>query len=70
MADKRVNQLRKEAERQGWIVIPIKAGWLLRSPDGVTQVTLHGTPSDHHWFDNTVARMRKGGFVWPPPKGR
>ncbi len=35
----------RHAERQGWRADETKKGWMLKSPDGVTQVLIHGTPS-------------------------
>jgi len=39
------------------------------SPDGKTLVTFAKTPSDHRALLNTITRLRRGGFIWPPPKG-
>jgi len=65
---KEVNQLIAEAPRQGWTVVPIKNGYMLRSPDGETAVTVHRSTSDVKAWRNALAKMRRGGFVWPPPK--
>lgn len=35
---------------------------LLFSPDGVTIVTLHKTPSDRNWRKRAERQMRKGGY--------
>jgi len=61
---KQIRDLLKEAERQGWTVDERRKGYLLKSPDGVTMVSLHKTPSDHRWLQNTLREMRKGGFEW------
>lgn len=61
-AAKEVRELVREAERQGWRVDATGAHYRLYSPDGVTIVTLAKTPSDHRWRENTIAKLRKGGF--------
>lgn len=55
-------KLVEKAARQGWRVDDRGSRWLLFSPDGVTIVTIHKTPSDHRTIANTVAQLRKGGF--------
>lgn len=63
MSTPRSPKLIREAERQGWRVKRISCGgWLLRSPDGVSQVTIHPTPSDPRTEQNTLALLRRGGF--------
>lgn len=63
MADKRVKELRKKLTQQGWRIVPLKSGaFAAYSPDGETIVTIHATPGDAHWYGNTVARLKKGGF--------
>jgi hypothetical protein len=66
--DKQVRQLVEEAQRQGWRAQATKKGSLLLAPDRVGMVTIHHTPSDSHWLDNAVSKMRKHGFVWPARK--
>jgi hypothetical protein len=61
MADTPERLVRK-AEKQGWRVRETKSGWMLFSPDGVTKVSVHKTPSDHRWHRNTIRDLRKGGF--------
>lgn len=56
------------AVEQRWRVEPTTDGWQLKAPDGITIVTIHGTPSDHRAIQNTISRMRRSGFQWPPPK--
>jgi hypothetical protein len=55
-------------QAQGWRVESGKH-YQAFSPDGTTIVTFARTPSDHRAIKNTIARLRRGGFVWPPPKG-
>lgn len=57
------------AVEQGWRVEPKRDGVQLKSPDGITLVTIHNTPSDWRARANTIAKMRRGGFQWPP-KGK
>ena len=62
--------VRAEAERQGWLVVETRKGFQLRSPDGgsiVAMDRLHRS-SDGYALSRTVSRMRKSGFMWPPPK--
>lgn len=67
--DKEVRELVAEAERQGWRCELRKSGhWMLFPPNGMGPVVMAGTPSDHHWKRNTIAKMRRAGFVWPPPR--
>lgn len=64
-AKKDLKSVLKEAERQGWRVVPTKGGhWRLYAPDGVNIVHTAGTPSDHRALDNTIAKMRQYGFEW------
>jgi hypothetical protein len=65
MSKKDFSALVKEAEGQGWRVQRTKKGhWRLLAPDGVGIVIAAGTPSDRRGFDNTVASMRRYGFIW------
>ena len=64
---KEVRELAEEAERQGWRRKELASGHVqLLGPDGATIVTIPGSPSDRRWRANAVARLRKGGFKWPP----
>lgn len=62
MSRKETKHLIRKLQAQGWRLKEIKAGWMAYSPDGITKVTIHKTPSDHHAFANTIALLRKGGF--------
>ena len=58
-----VRDLIERAERQGWRSEKRKSGRvLLYSPDEVTIVTIHGTPSDRNWQRAAIRELRKGGF--------
>lgn len=70
MDNREYPKVRKEAERQGWTFKPTRKGEMLLAPDGETSVLWHHTPSDHRALDNTVTRMRRAGFEYPPRKGR
>lgn len=63
MADKRVKELKRKLQDQGWRIEPAKSGaFMAYSPDGKTIVNIHPTPGDYRWYANTIARLRKGGF--------
>lgn len=54
------------AEAQGWRTEVKKKGWMLFPPDkSKAPVMVHRTPSDHRALKNTIAEMRRQGFVWP-----
>ena len=63
-------KVRREALRQGWRISKIKSGEKLLSPDGIHSATWHRTPSAKNAIKSFVNDLRRGGFVWPPPKGR
>lgn len=66
---KEVRELVEEAEAQGWRIRVQSNGHVtMFAPDGVGIVRVAGTPSDFRWRANTIAKMRRHGFVWPPPK--
>jgi hypothetical protein len=51
------------ATRVGWRAMPTRKGFLLRSPDGVTQVLVHRSPSDHRAVKNARAQLRRAGVA-------
>lgn len=60
-----VRQVIRAAARQGWAWRYTRGGHLrLESPEGAL-VFASATPSDKRGLRNTVARMRRHGFVWP-----
>jgi hypothetical protein len=61
-AAKDIRELVKSAEAQGWRTDDRGNKILLYSPDRVTIVTLHKTPSDRNWRHAAVRQMEKGGF--------
>jgi hypothetical protein len=60
--DKHLKKVQKRAWDAGWWPAQKKSGILWQAPDGVGQVMLHGTASDHHAFENAVAEFRKAGL--------
>ena len=60
--NKETRELVRRVEKQGWRVEQRKDGWMCYSPDGKTMVLIHRTPSDRRGLQNTIARLRKGGF--------
>jgi hypothetical protein len=68
MDNKDYPKVRKEAQRQGWIVKPTRKGEMFYSPDGATMVLWHHTPSDHRALANHIAKLRRAGFSWPRPR--
>jgi hypothetical protein len=61
-------KIRKEALKQGWVPEPISSGEMFYSPNGVDKVAWHNTPSDVRAVRNFLSELKKGGFIWPPPK--
>lgn len=68
MEDSSYRKVRREAIRQGWRVEPIRSGEMFFSPDGVHMATWHSTPSARNALNRFVGELRRGGFVWPPPR--
>lgn len=62
VGDKQLKKLQKEAWNAGWWAEPKKSGIMWLAPDGVGQVMLHDSSSDHHAFDNALAEFRKAGL--------
>lgn len=66
-ATKEIREIIEEAERQGWRSKALRSGHtLMFAPDGKSKVTLPGTPSEHRWLKNALAKMRQAGLRWPP----
>jgi hypothetical protein len=61
-AQKEVEAIVREAERQGFGVKDKKKGWMITTPNGQGAVMLHKTPSDHRGLKNEIARLRRYGF--------
>jgi hypothetical protein len=58
------------ARAQGFIVSRTKQGHPKFIPPDPSKeiVVFSGTPSDRRSIKNGLARLRRQGFVWPPPK--
>jgi hypothetical protein len=57
------NKLRRQAEQQGWRVVPTTKGHLKwYAPDKATIVVSGTSTSDWRGFNNQLAHMRKAGF--------
>jgi hypothetical protein len=61
-AAKEARELVELARKQGWRVDDRGAHFKLYSPDGHTIVDIAKTPSDHRWRENSISKLRKGGF--------
>lgn len=56
-------------EIQGWRVAKTGQGhYRAAPPNEAAQVVHFGTSSDHRALKNTIAQLRRSGFVWPPPR--
>ncbi len=65
--NKEVRRIIRELERQGWRVEWRKSKSMAFSPDGVTQVPVHHTPSDKKSLKNLESQLKRGGYT---PEGR
>ncbi|RKE03005.1 hypothetical protein BX266_7612 [Streptomyces sp. TLI_171] len=61
---KDLRELTKALETQGFEVTPSKSGHQIVRRNGQRIATLAGTPSDRRTWLNTIAVLRKAGFVW------
>lgn len=59
---KEVKALMRELEEQGWRLQRRRSKTQAFSPDGVTVVPIHHTPSDGKSLKNTVSQLRRGGY--------
>jgi len=65
---KDIEQVVRAARRQGWRVEKTRNGhWKLYAPNGRDIVVAAGTPRGRSSVDDTIAKLRRYGFVW---KGR
>lgn len=58
-----IRELVGEARAQGWRVDDRGNKILLYSPDRVTIVTLHKTPSAPNWKKRAERHLLRGGFI-------
>lgn len=56
--------LRAELERQGFTVARTKNGHYTVTKDGVWIAGMPSTPSEARGFRNTLAALRRAGFIW------
>lgn len=62
--DKRVKKLVKSLKAQGWRIESRKKAIMAFPPDKTkSPVTIHLTNSDHRWYANTIALLRRSGFT-------
>jgi hypothetical protein len=66
--DKGLRKLLKALDDQDFTAERTKRQhWLIRDQQGRAVTTIAGTPSCPRSSDNSLARLRRAGFVWPPP---
>jgi len=63
VGDKELKRLQQAAWKAGWWPEQKKSGILWLAPDGVGQVLLHGSASDHHAYKNARGLFRKAGLA-------
>jgi predicted RNA binding protein YcfA (HicA-like mRNA interferase family) len=69
MLSKEQRSLIRALEAQGFTVERTRKGhWLVRNAAGRAVVTMSGTSSDHRAWRNALARLKRAGLVWPPPR--
>lgn len=62
--DKRVKKLVKSLKSQGWRIESTKKGIMAFPPDkSKNPVAIHLTNSDHRWYANTIAQLRRSGYT-------
>ena len=63
-ADKRLKPLLEELESQGWRIETTTKGYMAYPPDkSKDPVLMHKTNSDHRAFKNTLARLKRSGYI-------
>ena len=64
-----LRKLLKALEDQGFTVrLSTKGHYLVDKPSGVRICVIAGTTGDVRSLANAIARLRRSGFVWPPPR--
>lgn len=66
--DKDLRKITKALQAQGFDVEVTKRGHVVVTRDGDLVATFSGTPSDWRSLRNTLARLRRAGFRWPPTR--
>lgn len=64
--DKDLRKIVKALEAQDFEVVTTRNGHLMVYREGRWVGTFAGTPSDRRGILNTLARLRRAGFRWPP----
>ena len=68
MARKDIAKILKALQDQGFEVkMGGRGHWKIYGDDGLI-ITLPATPSDDRGVRNTIAILRRAGFIWPPPQ--
>lgn len=68
--NKDMKKLIKQAEAQGFEALILKSGHVTFLLGGVRVATFGGTTSDHRGWKNSMAYMKRAGFVDPNAKHR
>lgn len=66
MMEKDLRKIVKALREQGFEVERTQRGHYEVRRDGRKVATFSGTPSDRRSWKNSLARVRRAGFVWPP----
>jgi hypothetical protein len=66
--DKDLRKIANALEAQGFEVVTTRKGHLMVYRDGRWIGTFAGTPSDWRGVRNTLARLKRAGFRWPPER--
>jgi hypothetical protein len=63
-----IKQIRKALRAQGWRLDDEGRHTKAYPPDkSMPPVVLPKTPGGGRWRENTIAQLRRSGFIWPPP---
>jgi hypothetical protein len=64
-----IKQIREALLAQGWSIDDKRKGYPIAYPPekGRRPVPLPKTPAGVRWRQNLIARLRRSGFIWPPP---
>lgn len=64
--DKDLRKIVKALEEQGFEVATTSKGHLMVLRNGEVIATFSGTPSDWRSIRNSLSRLKRAGFRWPP----
>lgn len=63
MQDKRVMPLVRTLEKLNWRIERRRRGFMCFPPDPMMPpLVIHLSPSDHRWYRNAIAELRKHGY--------